>query len=53
MKNHVLIFLDHKGNERFFLRFNGTPTELQIWLERLNARPESDTDWDSIRWEYS
>jgi hypothetical protein len=51
MKNNVLIFLDHGGNERFFLRFHGTPTELQIWLERWNARPETGTRWDSIKWE--
>ena len=53
MNKQILIFLDHRGNERFFLRFLGTSTELQAWLERWHARSETDTEWDSIKWQYS
>jgi len=52
MKDCILIFSDHRGSERFFLRFDGTADELQIWLERWADRPKRDTDWATIAWEH-
>jgi len=47
----ILIFSDHRGSERFFLRFAGTTDELQIWLERWVDRSKRDTDWTTIAWQ--
>ena len=52
MTGRILIFSDHRGSERFFLRFGGTADELQIWLERLANRPNRDTEWNTITWEF-
>jgi hypothetical protein len=53
MTNHILIFSDHRNNERFFLRFGGTADELhQIWLERWADHSKRDTDWATITWEH-
>jgi hypothetical protein len=53
MTNHILIFSDHRGNQRFFLRFGGTADELhQIWLERWADHSKRDTDWATITWEH-
>jgi hypothetical protein len=49
MKSHILIFLDHRGNERFYLRLLGTIAEVQLWLERRTIK--GDADWASIMWE--
>jgi hypothetical protein len=38
MTDRILIFSDHTGSERFFLRFAGTADEFQIWLERWADR---------------
>jgi hypothetical protein len=51
MKSHILIFLDHRGNECFYLRVPGTIAELQLWLERRTISSKGDTDWASIMWE--
>jgi len=52
MKDRILIFSDHRGRERFFLRFSGTADEFQIWLERRADRSKRDTDWVTIAWEH-
>ena len=46
--DHILVFSDHRGSERFFLRFTGTTQEFQIWLERWVDRSRRDTDWATI-----
>jgi hypothetical protein len=46
MSNHILIFSDHKGNERFFLRRRATTADLQRWLVRCAIAP-----WVSVQWE--
>jgi hypothetical protein len=51
MTNHALIFSDHRGDERFFLRFRGTDHEMQLWLERYNTVwTEENASWSSLRW---
>lgn len=52
MTDRILIFSDHTGSERFFLRFAGTADEFQIWLERRADWSKKDTDWASITWEH-
>jgi len=52
MTDRILIFSDHRGCERFFLRFDGTADEFYIWLERLAHRFNWNTDWATIAWEY-
>jgi hypothetical protein len=51
MTDHILIFSDHRGSERFFLRLAGTIQELQIRLELSVDRSKRDTDWTTIAWE--
>jgi hypothetical protein len=51
MTDHILIFSDHRGSERFFLRLAGTIQELQIRLERSVGRSKRDADWTTIAWE--
>jgi hypothetical protein len=51
MKSHILIFLDHRGNERFYLRRPGTIADVQLWLEDHTISSEADTDWVSIMWD--
>ncbi|MBV8277591.1 MAG: hypothetical protein JO170_20330 [Verrucomicrobia bacterium] len=48
MTDRILIFSDHTGNERFFLRFAGTADEFQNLLERWADRSKEDTDWSTI-----
>jgi hypothetical protein len=52
MTDHILIFSDHRGSERFFLRLGGTAKELQIRLERWAAHFKRGTDWATITWEH-
>ena len=51
MSNHVLIFSDHKGNERFFLRRRATTADVQRWLERCAVWVGAGTAWASLKWE--
>jgi hypothetical protein len=51
MSNHILIFSDNKGNERFFLRRRSTTADLQRWLACLAASGKADTPWASLRLE--
>jgi hypothetical protein len=48
MSNEILIFADHRGNERFFLRRRATKEDLQCWLERRGAWLGSEADWVSL-----
>ena len=52
MADRILIFSNHTGGERFFLRFGGTADEFQIWFERWANRSKGDTDWVTIAWEH-
>lgn len=47
----MLIFFDHRGHERFFLRFLGTTNQVLALLESWRARWERETEWASIKWE--
>jgi hypothetical protein len=51
MKNHLLIFRDHRGHELFFLRLRGTASEVQELIESQGTRLERDFEWASIKWE--
>jgi hypothetical protein len=51
MSNHVLIFSDHRGNERFFLRRRATTAELQRWLVSCAIWVEEGGPWASFKWE--
>jgi hypothetical protein len=48
MSSEILIFADHRGNERFFLRRRATKEDLQRWLERRGAWLGSEADWVSL-----
>jgi hypothetical protein len=48
----VLIISDHRGSERFFLRFGGTADELQIWFERWANRSKGEMNWATTTWEH-
>ena len=51
MSNHILIFSDHNGNERFFLRRRATTADMQRWLASFAVWDEGDTPWASLKWE--
>jgi hypothetical protein len=48
MSNQILIFSDHRGDERFFLRRRATKEDLQRWLERRGIWLGSEADWISL-----
>jgi hypothetical protein len=50
MSHHILIFSDHKGNERFFLR-RATTADVQGWLVGCAVGIGEDTPWASLKWE--
>jgi hypothetical protein len=52
MTDRILIFSDHRGSKRFFLRFGGRADELQIWFERWANRSKGEMDWATITWEH-
>jgi hypothetical protein len=49
-RGHILIFSDHRGIRRFFLRVHGTADELQLWMERQTHRSKME-DWACITWD--
>jgi hypothetical protein len=51
MHNHVLIFSDHRGNERFFLRRRATTADLQRWLLGCAVWVKEGAPWASLKWE--
>jgi len=51
MSNHILIFSDHRGNERFFLRRRATTADLQRWLASCAIWVEEGAPWASLKWE--
>jgi hypothetical protein len=51
MSNHILIFSDHRGNERFFLRRRATAADLQRWLACCAIWVEEGAPWASLKWE--
>jgi hypothetical protein len=51
MSNHILIFSDHRGNERFFLRRRATTADLQRWLASCSIWVEEGAPWASLKWE--
>jgi hypothetical protein len=52
MADRILIFCDHTGSERFFLRFAGTTHDFQVWFERWANRSNGETDWVAIALEH-
>ena len=48
MSNEILIFSDHRGDERFYLRRRATKEDLQRWLERHIAWLGSEAEWVSL-----
>jgi hypothetical protein len=48
MSNEILIFSDHRGNGRFYLRRRATKEDLQRWLERHVAWLGSEAEWVSL-----
>ncbi|MBV8098548.1 MAG: hypothetical protein JOZ31_05265 [Verrucomicrobia bacterium] len=50
MTDHILIFSDHRGCQRFALRLRGTAAEIQLWLERWSHRSMLNTNWTTITW---
>ena len=51
MSNHIPIFSDHRGNERFFLRRRATTADLQRWLASCAIWVEEGAPWASLKWE--
>jgi hypothetical protein len=51
MGNHILIFSDHKGNERFFLRRRATTADVQRWLASCASWVGEGAPWASLKWE--
>jgi hypothetical protein len=51
MSNHILIFSDHKGNERFFLRRRATTADVQRWLASCAFWVGEGAPWASLKWE--
>jgi hypothetical protein len=51
MSNHILIFSDHRGNERFFLRRRATTADLQRWFACSAIWVEKGAPWASLKWE--
>jgi hypothetical protein len=50
MSNHILIFSDHKGNERFFLRRRAPSADMQRWLEHCVIWVGAGKAWASLKW---
>jgi hypothetical protein len=51
MSNHILIFSDNKGNERFYLRRRATTADMQRWLARCTVWLGEEGTWTSLKWE--
>jgi hypothetical protein len=51
MSNHILIFSDNKGNERFYLRRRATTADVQRWLARSAVWVGEGAAWTSLKWE--
>jgi hypothetical protein len=51
MNNHILVFYDRKGNERFFLRRNATTRDIQRYLLCFALLGEAETPWTKLKWE--
>lgn len=51
MSNHILIFSDHKGNERFSLRRRATTADVQRWLASCGFWVEQGAPGASLKWE--
>jgi len=49
MSSQILIFLDHRGNERFFLRRRGAAADLQRWLAHCAVRIGAGTAWSTLK----
>jgi len=51
MNNHILVFCDRQGNERFFLRRKATTPDIQRYLLCFALWGEADTQWAKLKWE--
>jgi hypothetical protein len=45
----MLIFFDHRGDERFYLRFLGPSNRVLALLEFRSARWGRETEWAGFR----
>jgi hypothetical protein len=50
MSNHIFIFSDHKGNERFFLRRRATTADVQRWLASCAVWVGEGAPWATLKW---
>jgi hypothetical protein len=51
MSNHILIFSDNQGNERFYLRRRATTADMQRWLAGCAVWVGEGASWASLKWE--
>jgi len=51
MNDHILVFYDREGNERFFLRRKATTPDIQRYLLCFALRGEAETPWAKLKWE--
>ena len=51
MNNHILVFYDREGNERFFLRRKATSSDIQRYLLCFTLWGEADPPWAKLKWE--
>jgi hypothetical protein len=51
MSDHILIFSDNKGNERFYLGRRATTADMQRWLARCAGWVGEGAAWASLKWE--
>jgi hypothetical protein len=51
MNNHILVFYDREGNERFFLRRKGRTADIQRYLLWFALWGEAETPWANVKWE--
>jgi len=45
MNNHILVFCDRQGNERFFLRRKATTPDIQRYLLCFALWAKAETPW--------
>jgi hypothetical protein len=51
MNNHILVFYDREGNERFFLRRKATTPDIQYYLLCFALWAKAETPWAKLKWE--
>jgi hypothetical protein len=51
MNNHILVFYDREGNERFFLRRKATTPDIQCYLLCFALWAKAETPWAKLKGE--